>query len=121
MYQKQFKIISFIWGTILILVFCLLTIVALLWKNTTKEYQKIENLLVEKTNDYFQENNSYPQGIEVLTITLDDLKKSGILDEIKYKNDVCDGYIEVSNADGIVYKPYIKCHNYKTKGFDSSK
>ena len=117
MYQKQFKIISIIWGTILFLIFVLLTIISFMWKNDVKEYKGLENLLVEKTKEYFAKSDNYPKGIEVVTITLDDLKEKEVLTELKFKNDNCTGYVDVSIDGELIYKPYLKCKNYKTNGY----
>ena len=45
---KKMKKISVIWGIVMILIFGLLTFVALNWKKSDREYKKLEELLVSK-------------------------------------------------------------------------
>ena len=114
---KKMKKISVIWGMVMILIFGLLTFVALNWKKSDREYKKLEELLVSKVTSYYESKYSYPTGMEVVTISLSELKENNILDELKYNDDVCDGYVKVS-FDGVInYKGYIKCNNYVTKGY----
>lgn len=117
---KKMHRISVIWGIVMLLIFTLLTIIALNWKKNNNGYKDLENLLVDKVISYYESKYSYPTGMEVVTISLAELKENNVINELNYNGDVCDGYVNVS-FDGVInYRGYIKCNNYMTKGYSSS-
>lgn len=117
---KKMHRISVIWGVVMLLIFTLLTIIALNWKKNNNGYKDLENLLVDKVISYYESKYSYPTGMEVVTISLAELKENNVINELNYNGDVCDGYVNVS-FDGVInYRGYIKCNNYMTKGYSSS-
>ena len=114
---KKMHRISVIWGVVMLLIFTLLTIIALNWKKNNNGYKDLENLLVDKVISYYESKYSYPTGMEVVTISLAELKENNVINELNYNGDVCDGYVNVS-FDGVInYRGYIKCNNYMTKGY----
>lgn len=116
---KKMHRISVIWGVVMLLIFTLLTIIALNWKKNNNGYKDLENLLVDKVISYYESKYSYPTGMEVVTISLAELKENNVINELNYNGDVCDGYVNVS-FDGVInYRGYIKCNNYMTKGYSS--
>ena len=117
---KKMHRISVIWGVVMLLIFTLLTFIALNWKKNNNGYKDLENLLVDKVISYYESKYSYPTGMEVVTISLAELKENNVINELNYNGDVCDGYVNVS-FDGVInYRGYIKCNNYMTKGYSSS-
>ena len=62
--------------------------------------------------------NSYPTKGNRSKVSLEDLKNSNMLEELKVDDDNCDGYVIVENTGVIEYKAYIKCNNYTTKDYD---
>ena len=116
---KKMHRISVIWGVVMLLIFTLLTFIALNWKKNNNGYKDLENLLVDKVISYYESKYSYPTGMEVVTISLAELKENNVINELNYNGDVCDGYVNVS-FDGVInYRGYIKCNNYMTKGYSS--
>ena len=117
---KKMHRISVIWGVVMLLIFTLLTFIALNWKKNNNGYKDLENLLVDKVISYYESKYSYPTGMEVVTISLAELKENNVINELNYNGDVCDGYVNVS-FDGVInYRGYIKCNNYMTKGYSSA-
>ena len=116
--QKQLKKISIIWGLMLILVFGTMTTFSLMWKKKNQGYKNLEKELVTKVEGYFEQEHKYPTGIEVVTIDLKELQEHDIIQELKYNDDICNGYVDVSNDIVIKYKAYIKCNKYQTKGYN---
>ena len=53
-----------------------------------------------------------------MKITLDELKEEKVLENLKIKDTECEGYIEIQyTKENYKYSPFIKCGNYKTKGY----
>lgn len=118
--MNKMKKISIAWGILIVIVFGLLTYFALTWKNSTNEYKKLENTLVDSVKAYYESKYKYPTGMEVITVTLNELKENNILSELRYEDDLCDGYVDVAYDNVITYKAYIKCSNYVTKGYNDN-
>lgn len=113
---KKMQLVSFIWGAILIIIVIALTIFGFWYKSLTKEYKEFEKTLVEKTKEYCLDkvllNNNN------MKITLDELKEEKVLENLKIKDTECEGYIEIQyTKENYKYSPFIKCGNYKTKGY----
>lgn len=119
--MKEMKRMSIVWGVIMVAIFVLLTFFGLKWKERYQGYFDLETKLKEETKKYFESSYSYPDRGREITITLSELVHNGILKELSYNYDLCDGYVIVSNDDVIEYKPYIKCNNYTTRGYDKQK
>ena len=115
--MNNVKKMSIIWGIIMVIIFSILTFFGLKWKDKYKGYFDLEKELVNKTQSYFEINHSYPEGNNVVKITYDELKNNNVIDELKYQDDICKGYVEIKNKGIMEYKGYIKCNNYETKGY----
>lgn len=106
---KEMLIISAI--LILFLLFVAYSIVALYHNldNKAPVYSGLENTLIKAAIKY---NAVYDS---VNFITLQDLKEAEYIEIFTDSNDEeCDGYVLMEDGD---YIPYIKCKNYKTRGF----
>lgn len=81
-----------------------------------KEYKVLENKL-KKASKKYKFNNK-----ETVIISLNKLKKSGLISKIKdpnNKNISCNGYV-IYNSERKEYKPYINCYGmYVTKNYNS--
>lgn len=110
--------ISIVWGFLIILIFGILTCFALTWKSKNNGYKNLEKSLLNSVKGYYESKYQYPTGMEVVTVTFEELKNNNVLTELKYGNDYCDGYVNVSYDGVINYKAYIKCNNYTSKGYN---
>jgi len=98
----------------MVLIFTLLTIMALNWKNKYMPYKDAEKeirLLAQK----YKDASTVPDGGKV---TLQELIDAGLISELKVKDEVCEGYVKIEKTGG-VYKHigFVKCENYTTKGY----
>ena len=118
--MKELKRISIIWGLLLLVIFSLLTFFALKWKVKNEPYFELEKTLVSKTKSYYEMEHSYPIKGNSVIISLDDLKNSDMIEELRVDDDVCDGYVIVENTGVIEYHAYIKCNNYTSKDYDKN-
>jgi len=118
--MKQLKIISIVWGLLLLAIFSVLTYFALQWKAKIYPYLLKEDEIVEKTKSYYESNHSYPNKGEEVIITFDELKEHNVLEELKVNDDSCTGYVIVKNTGVIDYKGYIKCENYTSKDYEQN-
>lgn len=117
---KRMRMISMIWGMLLIGLFLIVTIFGVSYKKKVKLYEEQENKLLEACRKYVDTNKLYPS-TSSLKITLDELKESGFMHIISVGSDECDGYVVVENDDSIVYQSYIKCGKYSTNGYSKNK
>jgi len=115
--MKKFRIFIVVWGVVLVVIFCLFTILSINVSKKLKEYHNLENYFADKVAEYNNTNGIYPETIEVLTINLNEAIEKGIVSELRISDDTCDGYVSISNDSGVVYIPYIKCKNYVTDGY----
>ena len=87
-------------------------------------YSQIENKLVEASKKYISEKYNNVLNEDILIIRISNLKENNYINNIKdEEGNSCSGYVEVykNSSSKILYKSYIKCINYKTEGYDSSK
>lgn len=119
--MKELKRISIIWGLLLFVIFAALTFFALQWKAKTGPYFDLEKTMVSKTKSYYEMENSYPVKGEMKIIKFEDLKNANMMDELKVKDDNCEGFVKVENTGVIDYKAFIKCEGYTTKDYDKYK
>lgn len=113
---KQMRMISIIWGSILFFIVIALTAFGFFYKKQTKVYKDFENLLAEKTEEYVTELALLEE--DKFRITLEELKENNKIDTIIVNDKICEGYIEINyKKEKYTYTPFIKCGNYKTKGF----
>ncbi len=119
--MKDFRRFTISWGVILILIFIVFTAYSFKLDKKIDEYRTLENNFASKVAEYNDANKIYPSSIEVMTVTASDAVEKGIIADLQISNDVCDGYVSISNDDIVVYTPYISCKHYTTKGYDKSK
>ncbi len=115
--MKKTNILFIIWGILVIIVIGLLTALGFMIKNQNKDYEKLEDKLLDSTKKYVDTNFLYPEGNDTLKVTSSELIEKNFLDELKVNNDKCTGYVKVYNDGVYQYKVYIKCSNYTTKGY----
>ena len=104
--KKSFFIV---WGVIVVSIVGILTYLGLVIKNNLKNYQQLESELALLSEKYVEENDFKLNDGDISIILSEDLTS-----DLKYKDDVCVGYVEVSVDNGYKYKAYIKCDNYET-------
>lgn len=87
-------------------------------------YTDIKDRLVKETKVYIKSEykEDYPEVIN--NVTFDLLYTAGLMDQIhdiKDNNILCDGYVTVTNNNGVLdYQPYLWCgDNYKDEGYIS--
>jgi len=117
---KQMKKISYIWGFLLVLLVVGLTIIGFIYKNKSSDYKKLEDQLVESAKKYVDAKFLYPDDKASMKISFEDMKNDGFIEELKKDDEnVCDGYVLVSN-NGMVfqYKGFVKCPKYTTKDYE---
>ena len=115
---KKMRMISFVWGFVLVSLVLGLTIIGLIYKKESKEYKDFESILVDKANVYITERKLEFDSIK---ITGEELVEAGLLDTLKVKDNECDAFVIVKNdSSKYLYKAYIKCDKYKTKGYQKA-
>jgi uncharacterized protein YpmB len=116
--MDKLKKYSIVWGIIVVLIFTLLTIFGLTYKNKTKPYKNLENALVEAEKKYVDANFLYPQDGSELKTSANELIENNYLESLKKDDKECTGYVTVmQNGTVYEYKGFIKCDNYTTKGY----
>ncbi len=115
--MKKTKILFEVWAFIVVVLICLLTVLGFMLNNRSKDYKKLEDKLVENAEKYVDVNFLYPSEGQELKVTKKELKDAGLLDNLEYKKDVCEGYVIVTKDKVYNYKAYIKCDKYTTKGY----
>jgi len=112
--MKSFNRMFIIWIIIVIMIFGGLITFGFFYKSKIKKYQKFEDVIVSKTEEYTKKENIYPEKNQSIKINIKDLVSANVLkrkDVLK----TCDGYVTVSRNQHIKYKPYLKCKYYVTK------
>ncbi len=116
---KRMRRISYIWGIVLFLLVSFLTVIGFVYKNKIKKYEALEEKLESVAKSYVDQNFLYPSSS--IVVTYEELKSSGMIDELKVDDEECDGYEVVSHVNNTFkYKAYVKCDNYKTKNYDKN-
>lgn len=116
--MKKNNVLFVIWGIVVIAVIALLTFLGFMLKNRNGDYKNLEDKLETNVKKYVDAMFLYPNAGEEVKITSKDLIENDYLDELKFEDDVCEGYTIVTYNGVYKYKTYIKCNNYKTKGFE---
>jgi len=89
----------------------------------TYNYEKMENDIETAAKEYYSQNFDTEKvgEIPLMTITSNTLIDKKYLSDFKANNHVCTGYVHIKNDEGkISYEPYVKCGDYKTKGYTAS-
>ncbi len=118
---KRMQTISYIWGSILVLLVGGLTAIGFVYKNKITKYEDLESKLELSLKEYVDKKFLYPKNGESIKVTYEELKSNEAIDGLNIDDEECDGYGFVKN-DGSVfkYKVYVKCNGYKTKGYDKN-
>lgn len=86
-------------------------------------YEDLENDMVGATKLYINDFYNNELGLDTLNIRVSQLIDNGYIAELVDKNKKnCSGYTAVYVENGeIIYKPYLKCPKYETKGYEERK
>lgn len=110
------KILIF-WIIIAILLTIALTILGINIKKQNAPYKELEKTIRFKTESLIGQNPSFLNALKY-KVTIDDLNKNGYEVNSTVNNDACDGYVLIEEKMQVLkYKPYIKCKNYTTNGY----
>lgn len=109
---KRMKIISIIWGMFLVTLFIIVTIFAVKFKSNSKKYLELGEFFSSKAKEYVEDNNFYPEKDKILKISKSDLIDNEYLEELEVDEDICEGFVIVSNEENYEYKAYLKCDKY---------
>lgn len=115
--MKKFKTMYVIWGLLVLIIVGLLTYLGFVYQNKLKPYKDLERELVNTVSKYIEKEFLYPNNGETLKVSLTDLKSKGLISELIYGDDTCDGYVIVTFNNVYNYDAFIKCNNYETKGY----
>lgn len=118
--MDRLKKISILWGILAVLLFAFLTTMGFIYKNRTQKYKDLEEDLVKATKKYTATDFNFPVNGQNIVITLDELKDTGLIKELRVENKKCNGYVIVSFNNVTDYKAYINCEKYKTHGYEKS-
>ena len=112
---KRMRLISVIWGLVMLILVVGLTIIGMMYKSNVQKYKDAEQALVSAAKKHLEEksveiDNSIKYSKEELADELDATQKE-ILNE-------CDAYVKVEKKKNTYdYKGYIKCDKYKTRNY----
>lgn len=86
-------------------------------------YTDLEEKMVESTKNYIKDFYNNELGLDTLNIRVSQLEDNGYLGDLKDdKNRDCSGYVAVYvENEETIYKPYLKCKKYETKGYEERK
>ncbi len=110
--MKKMKVLTVVWGLILIAIFGLLTFLGVQYKEKTKLYKELENALVKSAEKYKDVAEYQLDKNETYKIDVKDLDV-----KLEVKEDKCKGYVLVKNEGVFTFKTYIKCNKYTTRGY----
>lgn len=117
--MKKTKVLFTIWGILVIAIIAIFTTLGFMLNNKNKNYVEVEDKLLASAKKYVDNRFLYPEKGKTITVTSDILIENEYLDELKYSDDSCKGYVVVS-FDGVYkYKSYIKCGHYQTNGYEN--
>lgn len=119
--SKKMKTISIMWGMIVITLFIIVVLFSVFYKSRIKKYEALVSEMVNVTKAYVEDNNLYPVEGSEIKINLSELQEKELIDDLKVKNDNCQGFVIVKNDEGFKYNGYISCKMYVTKGYKKAK
>ena len=90
---KRMRVISVVWGVLLILLVVGLTIIGFVYKHETTVYKEYEDLLVKQATSYVEDHSMYPE--ESLKITDEELLDDGYIETTYVNGHDCTGYVMV--------------------------
>ncbi|MBE6154328.1 MAG: hypothetical protein E7163_01965 [Firmicutes bacterium] len=115
--MKKNNALLICWGFIVVVLVGLLAFLGFVLKSKNSDYVKLENKLLDSTKKYVDAKFLYPEDGKKTKITSEELIESDYLDALVFEDDKCTGYVEVTKSGVYKYDVYIKCNNYKTKGY----
>ncbi len=118
--MKKTNTLFTIWGIIVVVILALLTFIGFKLKDNDNNYAKVEDKLKDSAEKYVDYKFLYPKEGNETKVTSKELIENEFLDELKYEDDVCEGYVIVKLDGAYKYKSYIKCKNYTTKDFNKN-
>jgi len=112
------KKVMIIWAIVAVILVGGLTYIGFNIKRKDKPYKELEKTLTKQAVALIGEQPSLVMVDNKITIDL--FNANNITIDMNVNSDVCDGYVIVENVRGFYnYKPYIKCQNYQTKGYQN--
>lgn len=90
----------------------------------TTNYMSLEEDMVNGAKKYIEKFYNNQLGLDTLNIKVSQLIDNDCLDKLEDANGkACSGYVAVylNEENAIVYKPYMKCKKYETKGYEERK
>lgn len=115
--MKKMRLAYIVWGIIVAMIIGLLTYLGFVYQKKLEPYKELEFNLKESAEKYVELEFLYPEEGQILEIKLEDIIKSGIIKELKYNDEACDGYVKLTYNGVYNYESYIKCPNYQTKNY----
>ena len=105
----------------MILLLFLLIILGINISKRKAPYVALENDIVESMKIYYGQDSNLvklPKKNKTAKVTIAELESYGLNINNIINKDTCDGYGIVTGKDvAFSYKAYIKCNDYKTKGY----
>ncbi|MBR1414227.1 MAG: hypothetical protein IJ574_06170 [Bacilli bacterium] len=116
--MNKMKVISILWGLFLLSMIFILTAASKKYLKKIEPYERLENVLVSTTKKYVEENLDLEKGKTI--IKTEELFDKDYLKEFKVDNDNCEGYVVINYENEKEYNGYVKCSEYKTKGYEKN-
>jgi hypothetical protein len=112
------KKLLIMWVIIAVSLVGTLTVMGLAINKKNKPYTNLEDELVTSAESYMgQFLNEMPS--TSTKVTSEEMIAKNVLNELKVNDEICKGYVVVSKKYVTYeYKPYLKCKNYVTKGYE---
>lgn len=117
--MKKTKVLFIIWGVLVVGIIILLTTLGFMLNSKNKNYLELEDKLLSNAKKFVDNRFLYPEEGKTTKVTSDMLIENEYLDELKFEDDTCTGYVIVSFNGVYQYKAYIKCNHYQTKGYEN--
>ncbi len=118
--MKNQKRLFILWGIIVVILIILLTVLGFMTTNKNKKYHELEDKLKVAAEKHSSDNFIFQEGVNNYKITSEELLETPYLDNLDIESDKCTGYVTITFDQVYEYKAYIKCNNYKTKGYQNN-
>ena len=111
------KRITIVWTITLVIIVVGLTAIGFKIKADNID-NIMEKAILEEARSYLNYyTGSYPEKGETTRLENAELKEKGY--DAKLDEEDCTGYVIITNEEsGFKYKPYVKCPNYTTEGYE---
>lgn len=117
--MKKTKILFAIWAIVVLIIIILLTVMGFVLESRYEKYKRFEEQVLMSANDYAHSELLLEEKETVVSI--EELVELEYLDSLEVDGDVCSGYVIITNDGNFQYDAYIKCGEYKTRGFRENK